>query len=235
MDNSDNLVAASLKLPPFWTSDPEMWFLQVESLFELKGITNDRTKFNHIVSVLEHEVASQVLDLLRSPPSSESYNSLRYRLIAIYKMSDFQRMERLFSLQDLGTQRPSALLATMVTYLPNREEASSCLFRYMFISRMPSRIRDHLLAVKLEDIHQLAQHADLLWQTHPSTGTVSTISEPSSSLCAVVPRKKEYVTKPPTTHHTTLCWYHRKFGKKANYCQAPCSWSSGNGGTGGTR
>ena len=44
--------AISIKLPDFWLSDPELWFAQVEASFEAQKITQEQTKFIHVVRVL---------------------------------------------------------------------------------------------------------------------------------------------------------------------------------------
>jgi hypothetical protein len=53
----------SLKLPTFWTAQPDVWFAQAETQFNLRGITADDTKY-YVLAALDQDTATRVLDLI---------------------------------------------------------------------------------------------------------------------------------------------------------------------------
>ena len=44
------VAAVSIKLPPFWPSDPQIRFVQVKAQFATRGITAQRTMFDYIIA-----------------------------------------------------------------------------------------------------------------------------------------------------------------------------------------
>ena len=74
-------AAVSLKLPPYWPSDPALWFAQVEAQFFSRNITRQDTRFAHVISSLQPEVAQEVRDFIISPPVSDRYDKLKAELI----------------------------------------------------------------------------------------------------------------------------------------------------------
>ena len=58
---AENHNAVTLKLPPFWTSQPRVWFQQVEAQFALRHVTADDTKYYYVVAALDQETAQRLL------------------------------------------------------------------------------------------------------------------------------------------------------------------------------
>lgn len=70
----------TIKPPPFWKAEPQLWFVQLEAQFQISGITADITKYNYVVSAIETSILTQVTDLITQPPLINKYEALKNRL-----------------------------------------------------------------------------------------------------------------------------------------------------------
>jgi hypothetical protein len=82
MQTTDNsapteVSTVAVRLPPFWAERPAVWFTQAEAQFTLAGISSEQTKFYYVISQLEHQYASEVEDIITSPPKCNPYTSLK--------------------------------------------------------------------------------------------------------------------------------------------------------------
>jgi hypothetical protein len=69
-----------VRLPPFWSEQPAMWFAQAEAQFTLAGISTENTKFCYIISKLDYQYATVVEDIICSPPETHPHSDTAGRV-----------------------------------------------------------------------------------------------------------------------------------------------------------
>ena len=212
-NNEDQILAVSLKLPTFWTEQPDVWFVQAEAQFAVRNIVADDTKYYYAVAALNQDTAKRVIDLLKNPPAAGKYDALKARLKDTYGISLYERGSRLLHMPDLGDDKPSVLMDNMLALLGDHQPCF--LFRSLFLERLPEEIRSVLVHSKEEDSRQLAKAADTLWETR-------------STATSVVLRSSQPTPK-ASSKEPVLCFFHAKFGDRAQKCRPPCSRSPTSG------
>lgn len=234
------------KLPPFWTADPALWFIQVESQFAARRITADLTKYHYVVSSLPPAIASEIRDLLLTPPADNAYATLKETLVRRVTPSEPQRLQQLLRGTDLGDRTPSQLLRHMQQLLGETTTAlDGSLLRELFLQKLPSNVRMVVAASEQKDLPALAELADRLVAITPPTPLAAVqaqqsrdelqemrdeISRLSETVSALRTRRTAQTLQEPNTplsqpQRKNICWYHRRFGNAARNCVPPCAHS----------
>ena len=178
---TSTVAAVSVKLPPFWPQDPEVWFAQIEAQFATRGITAQKTKFDYVISSLSPEFAMEVRDLLLKPPEEDPYDKLKTQLIKRTAASEQRKLQQLISGKELGDRKPTQLFRRMQQLLGSKlgtgPEANSFLHE-LFLQRLPPSVRMVLASTDpATTLENLADMADKIMEV--STPTVAAVSTPS--------------------------------------------------------
>lgn len=176
----------AIRLPPFWSHNPTVWFLQVECQFALGGITSQLSKFRHVVSVLPQEVAAQLIDVLTAPPTANQYDALKAALLERTTASERKRFQELLSAEDLGDRRPTELLRHMQNLLGERAVTFDASFlKQLFLQRLPSTVQMILASASTLSLPELAVLADKVMEVAPHS--ISAIPTTATTHPAIRP------------------------------------------------
>ncbi|XP_013162626.1 PREDICTED: uncharacterized protein LOC106114057, partial [Papilio xuthus] len=104
------VMGVSVKLSEFWRDNPRIWFTQAEAQFEIAGITQDSTKYGHVLSKFDAHLADEVEDILSNPPTKDKYQHLKAEIIKRFSTSKKQRTRQLLSEEQRGDRKPTAFL-----------------------------------------------------------------------------------------------------------------------------
>ena len=231
--------AVALKLPTFWTSQPQVWFSQAEAQFAIKNITAQTTKYYYVVAALDQQAAGRLVDILAVAPTGECYSELKARLLSTYGLGRQERAAKLLHMNGLGDRKPSELMDQMLSLLGG--DHSCLLFEQLYLEQLPEDIRLQVARDDFTNPRDLAAKADILWQAKNSGAQdIARIErrEERRETIASRPReeRRETIASRPRTPVQTrkgYCTYHMRFGAKAYQCQPPCSYkAAGNADTG---
>ena len=150
----------SMKLLPYWPADPHVWFAQVEAQFATRKITNERTKYQHVVASLQPDIAQEVRDFIINEPAEKPFTTLKATLISRTSASEQKRLQQLLTEEELGDRKPSQLLRRMRQLLGDRKLENSIL-KQLFLLRLPSNVQLILASTSDSvDTDKLAEIAD---------------------------------------------------------------------------
>ncbi|KAJ8725115.1 hypothetical protein PYW07_016073 [Mythimna separata] len=169
-----SLVSITDKIEDFWPRSPELWFVKAEAIINPQKMS-DESKYRIILSKLNLEVTEQVADILLNPPKEKKYETLKQKLISVYKESAERQIKKLIGEMELGDQRPSYLLRKMRDLA--RGKVTDETLKVMWKNHLPPSVRGVLAVTDEEDMEKLASIADKVAETITPIHSVSTVKE----------------------------------------------------------
>ena len=70
-----SISTIAIKLPQIWENNVISWFVIVESQFINSRITNDNTKYHHIIASLNESIVSKFIHIITKDFPKERYNT----------------------------------------------------------------------------------------------------------------------------------------------------------------
>ncbi len=177
--------SVALKLPAFWESHAAIWFAQADSQFALRQISDDATRFHHVVSVLNASTATRALSLIQNPPDTDKYGALKGLLLGVFTLTESARVRQLLELPELGDALPSERVDYMLALLGTH--SSDFLFRELFLRQLPEQVRVALANSSITDPRDLAKEADKFFSATRHAGAAAWNPEPSADTPAPRP------------------------------------------------
>ena len=175
---------------PFFPNEPDLWFVQVEANFAMRGITSQKQKFNCAVASLPASLVIEMKDVLLNPPSSSQYDRLKEEIIGRTAVSQQKKLQQLLHTEMLGDRKPSQLLRRMRSLAGNNQDES--LLKHIFLERLPPQIHPILAALDSSlSLDKVADIADqVLDRTPPPPPTIAAVSRVAEDSALVTAMAK---------------------------------------------
>ncbi|UYV80316.1 hypothetical protein LAZ67_18002376 [Cordylochernes scorpioides] len=251
----------SIKIPPFWSDKPEIWFYQVEAQFAISGITLESTKFNYLVSQLEPQIVENLWDIIQDSQNNNKYTTAKNRLVSIFKESEEKILRKLLTGLELGDLKPSQLLRKMRT-LKTDKDISEKVLQTLWMDKLPEIIKN-ILVVSEEGLDKLAEMADKIQEMNPRlqvyesknkdptfeemTATIASLKEEIATLKLENRTRQNWRSNSPRPRQRSrsrsrkynpsgkYCYFHYRFGNlcRPDKCTSPCQWKKPSGNSSG--
>lgn len=174
-NQNKQVLAYSVKLPPFWATQPEVWFYQVETQFSLAKISSDRTKYDYIIASLPADILSVIFDVVKNPPDSNLYTNLKNKIIQRLTSSEEKRLDVLLSNIEVGDRKPSEFYRDMMALAGGSSMVSQELLLKLWKRHLPKPISLAITTTGKSQTDEILDIADKIWDTY-KTSDISSVN-----------------------------------------------------------
>ena len=201
--------------------------MQLDDVFSSQGITSQITKFAALTNLLTEDEAYVVRDLtlMRDDRPMDVFDAAKRLFIHQYELIVHQRLSQAFAMGGIqADEKPSQWMARFrhTGGEWDREDVE----RWPLIRQLPTACRTALeVPTPQLTMNELLNKADYLFATLARDTVASVDTNISAAVFAGTRVKRRVVSNESDKHNPVkskqLCWYHRKFGDKARFCNGP--------------
>ena len=250
------MISIRSRIPQFWRDKPRLWFAQFEAVTASQKL-GDEAKFGLVVANLTKPEIEQISDLILAPPNTKRYEQIKERLVSIFEESEGKQLQTLLNDMELGDQRPSQLLRRMrdlardkipdttlrmlwIGHLPVSTRAVLAISedgKLDSLAAMADKMHEQTI-----EVNSVCSCQNQASSSHTTTTTdqniISMIETLTKEVAALKMDRGNYYRQHSQRYRSrsrsqsrdrrsTLCYFHRKFGKDAYRCRSPCSYKEG--------
>lgn len=188
----------TVRLPPFWKDNQNLWFAQVEAAFAIHRITGDESRFRYVILHVDQNVLPFVADLITNPPAQDKYLSLKERICSILGETSVTKIRKLLGPHELGEEKPSIFLQRLRNLAAG--QVTDEVLKSIFIEQLPEGVRTILAISEVQDLSRLAAQADnIVEMAKPTSAVIHAASGrpdgPNSKILQEIAELKQQVEK----------------------------------------
>ncbi|XP_017480614.1 PREDICTED: uncharacterized protein LOC108369911 [Rhagoletis zephyria] len=173
-------AVSSYKIPPFWKTQPRLWFIQAEAVFHSNRIASDLAKYNQVVSALDTDSILQMADFLHNPPDNDKYAKFKDEIIKRFTESTDRQLHRALTEIQLEDKKPSQLLRQLK--ILTGSSATGDVLRVRWLALLPPAIVRCIKLLRNTTLEEQAEIADELMENQTGTGVMATYTNPSHAV-----------------------------------------------------
>lgn len=174
----------SIKLPQFSNNDPEMWFAQVESIFERNRIETECSKAQIIMAQVDADTLACVRHVVMSNPKPvDAYTQIKNGIIFHFALSQETRMFQLIRGDVISSGKPSHVLSRIRSL--NAGNCSEEVLKTIFLAKLPHQHQLVLSSSSEMTLNQMADRADKMAEVDRIANATNAAVSGESSVAKV--------------------------------------------------
>jgi hypothetical protein len=146
----------------------------------LAGVNNEKTKFYYVISQVDHRYATEVEDIITSPPEKDPYSVLKAELVTRLLPSREERIRQFLTLE-MDDRKSSQFLRQLRSLAP---DVSDNFLRSIWSSQLPPNVRAILACQPEGDLHTAGCCANRIIDVapQPALATVVPLADSNALL-----------------------------------------------------